>query len=232
MELFDLYKNDSGELFKMYIKNRQISGTYKMILVVVGILALLNNMGIFKGSFCLDFFYKFTNLSNLVLIIYLLLAAARQLGGMEKDAFPWKAGVKHALMLAISVTCLIAHFMLNGGLVFTDGAFHPSMLVLHYIVPIGAILDWILFDEKGTMKLYEPFLWTIFPLAYLAYSYIMVTVFSVEMGEGSRWPYPFLDADINGSAKVAGTILLLLIIFLALGFLYTAIDRRLAKRSK
>ena len=64
------------------------------------------------------------------------------------------------------------------GAVFEDGTFHWSMLVVHYIVPIAMILDWLLFDAKGTMGKGEPPTWLVFPLAtvFLALGYVYLLI--------------------------------------------------------
>ncbi len=215
----------------MYIKNRTASGLYKLLISILGLAVLADSASIFDGELHLDIFRMFTTISNFVLTLYLLVAGVRQLLGFEKDQNPFLPKVKHAFMLAISVTCLIAHFLLNHGMVFSNGVFNFNMLVLHYIVPLGAIADWLLFDKKGTMKLYEPPLWTVFPLLYCAYTYIMTLGFNMDAGIGSRYPYAFLDIDANGAVTVIITILILLAFFIGLGYVYVLIDKIMCKKA-
>ena len=151
----------------MYIHSRTASIAYKFVLAFVGIAALLYSAGLCDGHLNSSFFCYFTNLSNIAVVAYLCAAAVAMLRRSELWPEPWRPKLKHALMLAITVTWLVAHFLLDHGGVFEGGTFHWTSLVLHYIVPIGMILDWLLFDRKGTMRAVEPPFWTVFPLCYL-----------------------------------------------------------------
>ncbi len=62
-------------------------------------------------------------------------------------------------MMGITVTWLVAHFILGS---FTMGAsLRVSIRLVHYVVPIMTLLDWLLFDEKGRMRATSPLLWTV-----------------------------------------------------------------------
>lgn len=213
----------------MYIKSRYFSLIYKLVIAIIGTIALIDQTCIMQGYFRVGFLYKFTNISNLAVVIYMwtqIVCIARK---SHDSSTPPAPVIKHLLILAISVTCLIAHFMLDNGMIFKDGVFQPTMLTVHYIVPIGFVLDWILFDKKGLMKLTEPPKWLVFPLAYLGYAFFMVLCVGVSMSDNSRWPYPFIDIDAKGTGSVALTCAILVIVFMALGYVYVLIDRALAK---
>ena len=108
------------------------------------------------------------------------------------------------------------------------------MLVVHYIVPIAMILDWLLFDAKGTMGKGEPPTWLVFPLAYLAYIMLLVWGFGVMVNPKahSRWPYDFLDFDMLGAPTVLMTIVAMAAVFLALGYVYLLIDHLMGKKGQ
>ena len=214
----------------MLVKNLKASAFFKLFIAVCGTCALFYETDLWMGTYRQDFHYFFTNISNLVVVIYFWIASVRQLKGLETDQSPWCPKLKHALMLAISVTGLVAFFMLNYGNVFKGGVFHPELLVTHYIVPIGTIADWIIFDRKGTMSFGEVPTWPIFPLLYLSYAFALVLGCGVWMREESRWPYPFLDIDTKGSTEVLITCIVLVVVFVLLGCLYVAIDQAMAKR--
>lgn len=210
---------------------KKASLAWKLAIAIAGTIALADQMGVFEGAFKQEFICFFTNISNLVVIIYFwcdIYAIAR--GRDAQD--PIAPKVKYAFMLGVTVTCLVAHFMLDGGMVFKDGVFQPMMLILHYIVPIGTVLDWLLFDYKGKMTKIDPLTWPIFPLCYLVYTVILVEVFHIYGHTTSRWPYPFIDVDLNGIPHVIITCIIMLIFFVALGYVYYAIDHALAKRLK
>lgn len=218
----------------MYIKNRSASLIYKTCLATIGTLALLTQAGAFAGSIDPHFFFMFTHISNIAVVVYVWAAIAAALKTPNPDPGnpPFAPKVKHALMLGIMVTCLVAATMLpNFGLVFVDGKFYWTMLVMHFLVPLGLVADWLLFDKKGIMTKYEPPTWVLFPLAYLAYIVICVECFGVWAQETTRWPYPFLNFDANGVPATLLTCLGLLVFFMLFGYALVWVDHKLAKKA-
>ncbi len=214
----------------MYIHSRTASVAFKLFIAIAGTCALLYATGLFTGKPETSFPFMFTNISNIAVALYFWCAAIAILRGRADGHTPWHPKLKYALMLAITVTWLVAHFMLNWGMVFLGGTFHPDMLVLHYVVPMCTIADWLLFDSKGHMEWKDPLTWPLFPLCYLVYVAICVLGFGVSvLGEESRWPYFFVNFDVLGAAAF-GYIAVLLVAFVLLGFVYVAIDKRLAKK--
>lgn len=133
-------------------------------------------------------------------------------------------------MMGLTVTCLVAYFLLEGGLREGDGSYSADLLALHSIVPLGSVLDWLLRDEKGAVGAAEPLEWTVFPLAYFAYTLFSVNVLGVRMGGvKSRYPYPFIDVDKLGVKRVASTVAALLAAFVTLGYGFVGIDSLLAR---
>ncbi|WP_322152797.1 Pr6Pr family membrane protein [Paratractidigestivibacter sp.] len=216
----------------MGVSCRNASIIFKLALAVAGTIALIAQCAEHPSSF----WYFFTHISNIAVVAYLYVAGIAAIRDPAHASRPPAPRVEHALILAITVTCLVAHFMLNGGGVFSDGAFHPQMLVMHYVVPVGMVASWLLFDEKGSMDWKEPPSWALFPLAYVAYIFVAVLGLGVTVGESSlgsgRWPYPFLDVDALGALTVALIIVALLVFFVAFGYLYVAIDHALARCSR
>lgn len=218
----------------MRITNRTASLIYKTALALVGTIGLLTQAGVFKGELDSHFFFMFTHISNIAVVAYLWAALIYALLKPKTDPgnAPFLPKVKHALMLAIMVTCLVAATLLpDFGLVFTGGGFHWTMLVLHFIVPLGLVADWLLFDKKGIMSTSEPPTWVLFPLAYLAYIIICVCCFGVWAQPTTRWPYPFLNFDANGVPLTLGICVGLLVFFIGFGYLLVFIDKLLAKKA-
>ncbi|MEN6419125.1 MAG: Pr6Pr family membrane protein, partial [Clostridiaceae bacterium] len=131
--------------------------------------------------------------------------------------------LKGVAMMGITVTWLVAHFMLGS---FTMGpSLRVSIRLVHYVVPILTILDWLLFDKKGQIKLTAPLLWTVFPLGYFAA--IMGLAF---FGKGVPfYPYPFMNVEKQGLTRVLITVAVMLAFFIALGYLFILVDRLLEK---
>ncbi len=101
-----------------------------------------------------------------------------------------------------------------------------GLAILHYIVPVAALADWFLFDEKGKTTWKMPLFAASFPLSYLAISLIAAQFMTGE----NRYPYHFINVDELGAGAVALNVVLVSAAFLAFGYLGVWIDHRLEKR--
>ena len=61
---------------------------------------------------------------------------------------------------------------------------------------------------------------------------MLATCFGVSVKENTRWPYGFMDFDTLGVPTVLLTIGILIIVFVALGYLYVFIDKKLSEKTK
>ena len=148
-----------------------------------------------------------------------------------------KAVIRGAVTMCIAVTAIAYLFMPNGAkeAAASDKAFYTGYILMHYIVPLMVILDYLLFFPKGLYKALHPLCWLILPYLYIAFTMICAKfgskIFSA-FGGSSRYPYPFLDTDLYGKNKVALIIVFITAAFLALGYLSFVIDRLLGKNGK
>lgn len=129
--------------------------------------------------------------------------------------------------MCIAVTAIAYLFMPNGAkeAAASDKAFYAGYILMHYIVPLMVILDYLLFFPKGLYKALHPLCWLILPYLYIAFTMICAKfgskIFS-GFGGSSRYPYPFLDTDLYGKNKVA-----LIIVFITAAFWLSVICRLL-----
>lgn len=133
------------------------------------------------------------------------------------------------------VTMLIGHFMVFDAMV-QNGHIVWHLVVMHYIVPVMSLLDWLLFDEKGKMPLWGPFAWISLGVGYLGFTMIAVGIFGVFMGGGTTaeitpYPYTFLDPSIAGAGGVALFSAAMVAGFIVLGYIILIADRVLARFS-
>lgn len=215
----------------MRIRNRIASLAYKGAIVAIGGVALAHKAGLGSRRKQPRFWYYFTHISNVAAVAYYSLDIAKIARNRDQAESPvWAARPKHAVMMGLTVTCLVAYFLIEGGLREEGGSYSADLLALHFIVPLGSVLDWLLFDEKRTMDAIEPLEWTVFPLAYFAYTLFLVNVLGIRMGGvKSRYPYPFIDVDKLGVKRVVGTVAALLAAFVTLGYGFVGIDHLLAR---
>ena len=235
---------------------RTASMLWKAAIVCCGGLAVADSLGAFGALYAPYFWGYFTNIATLATVAYfiadivwLLFRGSQARPGRRKERHggsvapdaPYAGGqgraclappLKHALMIAMLLTMLVGHFML-GFRISSDMMVNVDLLIMHYIVPVMSVLDWVLFDAKGTIGPWEPLGWLAFPLAYLIALELLVNVFGVYMGGESptygMYPYPFLQADVLGWKTVATTVAAMLAGIAALGYCVYGLDRLFAR---
>lgn len=179
----------------------------------------------------------FTNLSNLACLIFYLHLIIKTIIDINKQGV---CGVSSAppffrgsVMMMLTVTMLVYHFMLSGtGFVMTVNS-DPKILtanyLLHYAAPILTLLDWLLFDIKKVFKRAYPLLWLTIPFCYTVFVFIRAETGGLIGGTGSRYPYYFLDADALGMSGVTAYAGLLALAFLVLGYVFYILDNFLTR---
>ncbi|GGS94060.1 hypothetical protein GCM10010156_60420 [Planobispora rosea] len=144
--------------------------------------------------------------------------------------------LKGAVTLFISITGLVYHFVLMHGAsplgMLPDGrgddVLDMGNLLLHYVTPIMAIADWLVFDRTLRPAWTVPLLWLAYPAFYLVFALTRGAL--LDPGTERRYPYPFLNVDRLGYDGVALQAVLLTAFFAALGYVLVALHR-LASRT-
>lgn len=160
----------------------------------------------------LRYFTIQSNIMAACLTAYLLFADLR--GSTVPGSARYLRG---AALLAISVTGIVYHALL----VPPEGMSFQSH-VLHTIVPVAFVADWLLFDRKGGFRLSHIPIWVAYPLAYVVVTLLLALV-------DGFYPYPFMDAAELGYGGVLINIIGLLMAFSLLGAVYVSLDRLLAE---
>ncbi|PTQ08549.1 hypothetical protein CLG96_15235 [Sphingomonas oleivorans] len=96
-------------------------------------------------------------------------------------------------------------------------------LLLHDLGPILVVLFWFFFAPKGRMRLRDPWLIALYPIAYLIYALIR----GVATG---RYAYPFIDVERIGWALTAANAAIIAACFLTVAHCLWWLDRRLATK--
>jgi len=133
--------------------------------------------------------------------------------------------LKGAVTLYVAITGLVYHLVLtNPASGFAIGTVQRTLpeaignQLLHTVVPLLAVLDWLLFDPRGRYRRRYALYWLAFPLGYLAFALIRGLVVG-------RYPYPFINVTELGYDGVAVSAAGFAIAFWILGLLFVAIDR-------
>ena len=223
------------------IKNRTTQLIYQTIYCTLGFIGVIASLGIFDDFSNLrwDFYVHFTNLSNFF-CLSVMLAALIQTARKKDDSYVTTAPVfKFIGMLGILLTFLVFNIMLAGAAGRDPQLnFRIGSLCFHVILPIMYIADWFLFYERKKTKWYYPVVSSIFPLVYVIFIFAQAAILKFDSSimipttqTPLIYPYFFLNIDKQGIGGVAMWILILLVAFIAVGFLFFGLDK-LGKKNK
>lgn len=120
--------------------------------------------------------------------------------------------------LSILLVGVIYGLLLSGLRELSGGAALADML-LHKVTPLLAPLWWLAFAPKRTLNWRAPWLWAIFPAAYLPYALLRGRL-------DGNYAYPFLNIVKLGVGPVMVNALVIGLGFLLAGFAMVWIDRR------
>ncbi|MEQ8935469.1 MAG: Pr6Pr family membrane protein [Amphiplicatus sp.] len=155
----------------------------------------------------LNFFSYFTILTNILIALSMTFAAlpgTRGAAGLFK-----RTPVRTALTLYIAVVGTV-YFLILRHTWDPQGWQLVADRLLHYVIPVLALLDWIFVTPKQGLKPALALRWLSYPAAYGAYVLI-------RGGIDGFYPYPFLDVSNLGYGRVLINLAVLLAVFTAGG---------------
>ena len=217
------------------IKNRTAQLIFQTAFCVLGLVGCVASLGIFDNINMIrwDFYVHFTNISNFF-CIGVMLAELVQTAKKKEDSFVTAAPVlKFVGMLGILLTFLVFNIMLAGA----EGRdpqlnWRIGSLSFHVVLPIMYIADWFLFYERKNCKWYYPLASVGFPLAYVIFIFIQAVIMKFDTSvliPGTTtpliYPYFFVNLDTQGVGGVLKWIVILLVAFIAVGYLFVGLDR-------
>jgi hypothetical protein len=174
--------------------------------------------GLNWGRGTLRFFTSFTIQAN-ILVVLMLLAFALRPKIEEWTVHPFERSAIASYIAVVAVTYLLA----LRGLRASQGAQLLADVLLHYLVPLGYLAFWLVVMRKAGLRWYDPLLWLIYPLFFLAF----VLIHGRFTG---FYPYPFIDVSKLGWGGMALNALGIMAVFLVSGYVVLVISRLLARR--
>jgi hypothetical protein len=157
----------------------------------------------------------FTNLTNTLIVVM----AAALLRGRGRIARVFaSAPVQAAFSLYILFVGLAFWFVLGGPEEVEAWWLWIPEVTAHSLSPLLGVVWWVAAVPKGRLRLWHPFAWLAYPVAYLGYWLVRGPI----VGE---YPYFFIDVDELGYAGVAVWTGILVAGFLVLGLVMWVVDR-------
>jgi hypothetical protein len=172
-------------------------------------LVLTGTLGTDPFTRSVNFFSYFTILTNIFAALALTLPWLAPQSALGK--FFAKPTVRTAIAAYIIIVMIIVYFVLHHLTTF-QGWNLVADLLLHYVMPVLFVIDWLVLVPKQTLKLTDTIFWLAFPVIYLVWTFI-------HDAYSGFYPYPFLNGTELGNARVLLNEAGLLVIFLVLGFI-------------
>ena len=196
---------------------------YRILIVLVSAIGLYLN---FKFLTFEKGILYFTNLSNLFCMIYFLVLVILMLTKKVKRTEKYYI-FKGMATMAITLTMIVYNLLLSSSgaaSIFADHQFECS--IVHIVVPLMVIFDYIIFGEKGHIKKEYPLIWTFVLIAYQ----LFVTIYTAQ--GGTTYPYPFMDIEAYGVGKVTINMIITFVFFLGYGTIVQMLDNKLGNKKK
>lgn len=199
----------------------------RAFLAILGMIGV--SMQIYEDGFGMLLYY--TVWSNLLVIgslWYLVYTANKQRSIKEStNLYRYKAGVT----MAIVITFLVYHFML-APLVAPKEYWNIRNFLVHYIVPLGFIMDTIVSDKVKQYRLTDPLKWTIFPLVYFTFALLNGLVMKLPIPDAKDSPFPYFFLNVNkfGVTGVAQYTVIIFIAYVLLGYILLLLKRFVGKK--
>lgn len=212
-------------VFKPGHKQSGIATWCKIIIAITGWFALALQLYIMirnvmanggsVGVAMVNYFSFFTILTNLLVALRFTFWRSR---------FFSQPYVKAGITLYIAVVGIVYSLLLRE-LWQPKGLQLIADMLLHDVIPILAVLYWVIFEPKGLLKWKHAFWWLLYPAAYCVYTLIRGAF-------TNTYPYPFINVAELGWRQAIINILFLVIAFVLLGLLFVCIDRLLSHRNR
>lgn len=195
---------------------------YRLIFGLLGLSAIATEVVVLlqRGTFMpANFFSFFTIQSNLMAAFVLVTGGVLLL--CRKPGLPIL--VRGAATLYMLVTGIIFALLLSGLDAGVLTAVPWDNTVLHYLMPLAVLGDWLLDPPKQRIAFRRAAVWLLYPVVYLVYTLIR--------GHFVGWyPYPFLHASNRGYIAVVLTSVGVAAVIVCLAWLVATRQALIRKR--
>ncbi|MBQ7973375.1 MAG: Pr6Pr family membrane protein [Clostridia bacterium] len=216
------------------VKNKLAQVIYQVVFCTLSLIGIISSLGYFDKEFNQDFFLYYTNLSNYICMGFMFVAlfvTVRKANKNESGAVNVAPTFNFLCVIMILVTFIVYNVLLAKEYSVAHYFLTIGNLLLHVILPIMFIVHWAVFCEHGKLRWFHPLLCLIMPLIYVVV--ILIRSLFVSSKNGVLvYPYFFLNVDKLGWGGVIAYIAVLLVIFVAIGYLFYCFDNWQTIRKK
>jgi hypothetical protein len=203
--------------------NKKFLITYKVFFALLGLAAITQEIIVLvdRGTYnFINFWSYFTNQSNLFTAITLLVTAYMLAKGIKSKNWILFRG---AASLYMVITGVVFAVLLSGGDPNTLTAVPIDNTILHQIIPIALLLDWLLDPPQKRIGFKRGLVWIAYPLIYAALALI-------RGANSGFYPYPFLNPANGGYGSVLVTAIGITLFVAAATWLMTRLPLKAQSR--
>lgn len=151
-----------GSAFNNKNFNSAFALIYRLAFLALEIYAFLMTVGkdLTKFISSLMYYHLLTNFLCAVCIAVTVIYSLVKYGTSKKGTPPFpslKAGFTMSLLI-----CMAARLIFNRQIT----GMSIAEMIFYFIAPLMMLFDWILFDKKGLLRMFDPLLWILIPLLY------------------------------------------------------------------
>ncbi|WP_437034257.1 Pr6Pr family membrane protein [Streptomyces sp. enrichment culture] len=208
---------------------RPLAAAYRLLLALTATAAVTTQVLLGSPARVLS---HFTIQSTILLALVTLVSARRA----WTPRHPLPATLTGAALLYVTTAALVHHVLLSDAAprfsITGEASPWPATLtahLLHTVIPVAALLDWLLLSPQARTHLRQTAAWLLYPLAYLLFSLARGELLT---GSPDRYLYPFLDVTHHGYRSVLANALLLGLSFYAVAVLLVALDHTRPKPAR
>ncbi len=191
-----------------------VSLVFQLVLIVQGHSVLDETKVPAKSEQVRRFFFYFTIQANSLVAWTCWLVATRDIASSR----PMQV-LRLDAVLGIAVTGVVHWFLLRP-ILNLEGASYLADKLLHVVVPLLAVIGWLVFGPRRLVSRADMWPALIWPIGYLLVILATGPIFD-------WYPYPFLDVAEHGLGMVLLNAVGITVLFLAVAFGMSWADRRL-----
>lgn len=209
--------NDSATLLPMDSRGRWWFGLTAIAVLIGLVVQVLVTADLDTGFFdtptkrALNVFAFFTIQSNIIVGVTSLLLALR----LDRTSIVFRVA-RLTGIVAITITFVVFHAVLKKLLDLESWALVADNL-LHTIVPILAVIGWLVFGPRRLTSRRVLWLSAVFPIAWCTFTLIRGAIVG-------WYPYPFIDVNVLGYGKVFVNCVWIAVLYLGVAAALTTFD--------
>lgn len=192
----------------------------------------LSTLGVYltvrDAAYPIEAFSYFTTIINIFTAFFYALFIIEVV--LRKTPRPLLRFFKQSLMVYLIITMLVYSFVLIPYIIdeqINYQIFSGKDILIHYLIPVSVLVDYVWFEEKGKIKSFYAFANVVNGVFYVTYLFLYVFVGGrFHSGNNlSIYPYYFLNIEQMGLIPVMLICLSILIVVVFVGWVIYMIDQ-------